>query len=473
MNNIIKYKPSYFEGLKKLTKYIIDDKITDDKLSEFINKYNLDNNIIKRILTLIYNNPNIIIYINKYMNNLYDKNPDLIDFIKTFRYILKSNNILNSKYIHYHKSTENKIQIQQQILNLLSEYFPDMNFHELKFFYKLYLINKITNDDIIELDLLLHNNEQTIKISPDNINIKDIKKETDISVQELINNQNKISSFLDKYNNDLKNIKLNQCDKNCKLYLNNFVNIEGSKNILDIGPIDLLIINLFPSFDDYKSKQIFKNDNFIRQQINTFPENKKWLLINLIMCCSKNKISIGNDHDVNNMIYNCSSICSKILNDFPCEKKILIGEDVYKYIINDNNYKENLGNEINNCFIINDFSLSKSQKNKKINEEIWVKINNYLKNIPNNHLNNISDRRYLLDIRELNPEEILIITTDELGNKYYEKKPNKVKGYVRNTDYIDCNIISDDIDIEFPMNKVQKNKLSLLLKEKINKLKEI
>ena len=84
---------------------------------------------------------------------------------------------------------------------------------------------------------------------------------------------------------------------------------EGTigQNILDIGPIDLLIINLFPSFDDYKSKQIFKNDNFI---ILTEDREKKEIYELIINTNEKISYFVNNK-----LIFSFVDYLSKLLND--------------------------------------------------------------------------------------------------------------------------------------------------------------
>ena len=76
------------------------------------------------------------------------------------------------------------------------------------FLYQLFLVGHITQTDVIDIDLLVNNNQRTIKIDDDfQLERDERDKQTDITVQELINNQNKLPGFLIDYNGKLQQLK--------------------------------------------------------------------------------------------------------------------------------------------------------------------------------------------------------------------------------------------------------------------------
>ena len=486
-NNIKRIKPNYFEGLKKLVSYIVKPNLTKDELIFFLDKYKLDNTIIKRLFTMVYNMPNLIIYFNKYMNNLYLE-PDLIDFIYSFRYVLQSNNSLYSKYIHYHKSTVEKYPLQMEIMNLFKAYFETrydlyLNYSELKFLYQLFLIGHITQTDVIEIDLLINNNQQTIKLEDDfQLERCERDKCTDITVKELIESQNKLSSFLLDYNGKIQQLKIDKCN-NCKLINHKLIDIDG--NISNQCELDLMIINLFSNDTDLLKNKILSSPNMVRTNIELFPPYINWMLVNQICCCPKNKSELGKNSEVLDIIEHCdNNIVQNILSDFPSRKYVIIGEELFnKYIkskYTDFEYDNYIGTEIDNYFILSDNTRSLSHKQK--NEKLWERIQKYLKSprekttqIVTTKQNNFSkknnEKLYLLSIKELSDDTILLIYTDCRGNKVYRKEKNKMSSFIKTCDFKECNIIADSVNCEFTMTKMQKNKLNNLLRNKTRELK--
>lgn len=493
MKNIISKKPSYFDGLKKIFYVILKPNLTRNEVSKFLECYEIDGSIVKRLYTMVYNMPNILIFLNRYTNNLYDKEPNLVDFIFSLRYILKINNSLSNKYIHYHKSNENKIILQQQLINLFKEYFSqqynnDLNYHELKFLYKLFLINHITDKDIIDIDLLINNNKQTINLNSNYVREKlATDDKINVTVQELINNQQELSKFLIDYNNELQKNKLEKCSNSCSLFNNTFVNIDG--NISNYGDVDIVIINLFSKLEDSnRNKILSEKNNIIRQNIELFPNTTKWLLINQICCSVKNKSHLGSDDNLHDIIEMCNfNIIDKVINDFPSKKYIIIGEELFnKYIkikYNNFDYQEYIGAEIDNYFIASQTSNKfKNQLDEHRNLKMWENVQNWLRKpveIKKIQPNISSDKKiidekiYLLDIKELSNDEVLLIYTDSNGKKIYRKENNKTISYIKNKDFKSCDIITDDVDSKFSMTKLQKLKLSNLLKLKMKELKDI
>lgn len=488
VSNIKKVKPNYFDGLKKLVSYVVKPKLTKDELTSFLDQYKLDNTIIKRLLTMVYNMPSLIIYFNKYMNNLYLE-PDLVDFIFSFRYVLQANNSLYSKYIHYHKSNVNKFPLQLEIMELFKKYFETrynlyLNYHELKFLYQLFLVGHITQTDVIDIDLLVNNNQRTIKIDDDfQLERDERDKQTDITVQELINNQNKLPGFLIDYNGKLQQLKNDNCN-NCKLLNNKFINIDG--NISHQCELDLMIINLFSNNDDLLKNKILTPPNLVRTNIDLFPSHINWMFINQICCCSKNKSELGKNAEVSQLIESCGqNIVNTIISDFPSRKYVIIGEELFnKYIkskYSDFEYNDYIGTKIDNYFIFSDNTRNQTHKQK--NEKLWSRVQEYLR-APREKITQIksikandsskkeSGKLYLLSVKELSNDVILMIYTDENGNKVYRKEKYKMTAYLKTRDFKECDIITDQVDQEFSMTKLQKTKLNNLLRNKTKELKD-
>ena len=488
ISNIKKVKSNYFDGLKKLVSYVVKPKLTKDELTSFLDQYKLDNTIIKRLLTMTYSMPNLIIYFNKYMNNLYLE-PDLVDFIFSFRYVLQMNNSLYAKYIHYHKSNVNKFPLQLEIMELFKKYFETrynlyLNYHELKFLYQLFLVGHITQTDVIDIDLLVNNNQRTIKIDDDfQLERDECDKRIDITVQELINNQNKLPSFLIDYNGKLHQLKNDNCN-NCKLLNNKFINIDG--NISHQCELDLMIINLFSNNDDLLKNKILTSPNLVRTNIDLFPSHINWLLINQICCCSKNKSELGKNIEVSQLIEKCGhNIVNTIISEFPSRKYAIIGEELFnKYIkskYSDFNYNDYIGTEVDNYFIFSDNT--KNQTHKQKNDKLWSRVQEYLR-APREKITQIksiksndsskkdSGKLYLLSVKELSNDVILMIYTDETGNKVYRKEKYKMTSYLKTRDFKECDIITDQVDQEFSMTKLQKTKLNNLLRNKTKELKD-
>lgn len=377
---LIKNKSLYINGLKQLTKIILKENLSNETLTEFIDHFKLDESLIKRIITYAYNMPNILIYINKYMNFLYYPDYTLFDFIIAFRKILQANNRLNKKYIVYHSSNANKIELQDKLINLFNEYFQtqyneNYNWEELKFYYQLYLVNKITNADIIDIDLALHNNHQTLKINDDNKNAREeninkINHELEYSMSEVIDNQNKISIYLESYTDQLKKIKQEKCQK-CPLFKNNFISIEG--NISDDSNADVLIINYSSTKSDLKLGQRFSETSQFMQNLNSFPANCKWVMFNAINCELPKKTSLEKDEKAQEILENCKIFFREIKNKFKPKYFILLGEHVfYVFFSKKNNFNDYVGTLFKNSVLILSNQMDESNYTVNVkNTEGW------------------------------------------------------------------------------------------------------
>ena len=513
MNNIIKYSPNFLEGLSKLTKYITAENIKRENLIDFLNAYSLDVSIIRRIISYAFSMPKILIYLNKYMNNLYD-NYDLVDYIFSFRYILQMNNCLNSNRFMFIKSNVNKEENQFKIIDLFENFFQTIyneyfTYEELLFFYNLYKYNIITDRDILEIDQLLNDGKQTIKLEnikdeKNSIYTKEINIEKTTTVTQIVEVKEQTSSLINQVNQELRNIKVNNC--NCKLSNNLFVSIDG--NVTD-GKTDILLVSLVPNLEDAKRDSIFAVDNIVREQIALFPKEIKWVLCNLISCSIKTKSLLGNDQDVKDIIQNCSKIYEFINHKFSPEILILIGDEVCQhYNINDK-MSQIAGTLINDRFIpithpnnLRNPIAKQNAKNswKNIQEIIVNKLINKqapptkivvkeeidededfeddedfeeeTPQIERNKWAKLTDKQlFLLDVREIVNGKILIIYTDIDGNKYYDEVENEYIGYIKTGHFSECNIITNKVDEQFKMSRKQRWELTKELNKQMSRLK--
>lgn len=497
-SNIIKTKPNFIDGLNKFNKLLTRNSFDADSIRIIIDKYGFDGFLIRRLISYVYNYPWVLTYLNKYLNYLGVASCDLMEYIKTFRYILLCNGILDTRRFYYLKSSAEKNDIQKKIIDLLDKYFSEifdlnLNYKELLFYYNLYLNGIITNQDIYEIDLLINNNSKTINL-PD---FKpDLEKNKPVSVNTLIKRFSESSRGIDFINNEIYKRKNENCES-CRYFGREIVPFDG--NIIDINNVDVLIVNLNPDLNDLKEKRTFRENSIIRQNISLFPKNVYWLLINLSPCVFKSKSELGKDIDE---IKEHLIGCNKIVFDFIQQNikpklTILIGREVESVFLPSIEFEETLGRLTNNKFISalhpNSMKQVKSQINgKKSWESVQHVISDFFtssnddksiqtisKEENNQQQNQVviekikkNDQLLLLDVKEIEGgKSVLLIFTDEEGNKHYEKKRNITTGYIKESKFKNCSVLTDSVDVEFTMTKMEKIKLTKLLREKMAKLK--
>lgn len=504
--NVIKIKTNFIDGLNKVNKLLTGNTFDEESFKFILEKYKFTKSfLIKKLYSYMYNYPWIITYFNKYMNYLGIVSSDINDFIKSYRYILLSNGVLDSRRFCYIKMSAGKDDLQSKIIDLFDKYFFEQfdmkfNYKELLFYYNLYLNGIITNQDIYEIDLLLNNNSKTINLpdfSPEE------SKEKPISIDKIIKQYRDSSRGVDFINNEIHKRKVKLCS-NCQYYGREVVPFDG--NAKDINDIDVLIINLFPDLNDLKEKRTFRERTIVRENISLFPKDIKWLLVNLTPCAFKSKSELGKDVDE---ISDHLNGCNKIVLDFIKTNinprfVVLIGQEAASAFIPIDDFANSLGNLIDDKYIsVLHPNSMKQIKTQARGKKYWENVQNLLKNYvkskttaavpskpaagseesklvqteqqtvviekPSNKINN---KYLLLDVKEIEDgNSVLLIFTDENGNKHYEKKRNVTTGYIKDSTFKDCSILSDSVDIEFSMTKMEKFKLIKLLREKMAKLK--
>lgn len=498
---IIYGKPNArYRALKNL---LFNPRMTYDDVNNFRTKYEWEfDNIIRHMYTFIYNSPKIITYLNKYTNNLFFfRKMTFYDFILTLKACLVEHNIFTRNNIYFHNTKINKFELEEALIKkVLSEYFTDSNSREIDFYYQLYMIGVITNEDISEIDYIT-NGTRTVKLHlPETNALNRESSKNDVTINEIIKIESARTNFLKDYSDELNKYKLSSCSDECPLFTNQMIRLEG--NPTEAGEIDLMFINFGPTLVDVKHGRVLR-DQTSRNNLELIPEDKKWLIVNLINCGYHSKSAIGNDSQIKQLIDRCSPIFNKIMEDFPSKKYVLIGEEAFNKFLGEEGieFSDVIGEELQDKYIILAPNVKSSPSTKLKIKMAWQRINNYLneESIPQEAI--ICDeeesskeeeikedviietktekpklkgeKRLLFNISQLNNKTMLMIYIDEYGNKYYDKKPNMMPGFVYSGDYKDCDVLSSSVDQKFMMNPTQKNELTKILREKIKELKGV
>jgi len=469
---------NFLESLKSITKWINNSNRNEEQLVGLIEKYDIKNTVAKRILSYNYGFPYIIKYFNTYMNDLYKFDSyDTRLLIKSLVYIMEINNRCNSKMYMYIKSATLKDDIKFTIKKLIHDYLLtvhniECNRLDLNIYYKLFKMGVIKDEDLLEIDRLLNGDKPSIK-SFDFINYNDVVKPP----QELDENQLKTLGTSDKkefgpeINSFISNIKEAKASsdlcKTCSLYAKPTVILDS--NLKEPGEVDVCFVGLNPGKADIEKGLPFIGDLSVRNIINQLPRNITWTLFNIIPCESSNKNEITGD-----IITKCLNITSKIFSTFPTKLYVPIGDEVKSTFGIKNKITAasgkvfSLENNVTVIPLISPSSISHNSKNKAIYEKSVKNIIKYIN--PNPDVSNANANKYtkpdgkksstiidksmtvkddkdllLLDIKKLENNQLLMIYTDLAGNKKYLIKPYMFPVLIKNEDWSECNMITDNI----------------------------
>ena len=113
-----------------------------------------------------------------------------------------------------------------------------------------------------------------------------------------------------------------------------------------------------------------------------------------------------------------------------------------------------------------------SEKTSITSDVIQSQQENIMQTIISSNVEEIKseDEKFLLDVRELD-NEVLMIYVNKDGKKIYERKPYELSGYIKDTIYKNCDIITSEVDYVFQMTRFQKNELIKELRKQLSKLK--
>jgi len=484
--NIRKKQVDFLVFLKSISKWITNKKRQDDQLEYLIDKFKIENSIVKRILSYNYGFPHIIQYFNRYFNNLYDFDTfDTKLLIKSLVYVMDINNRSDSRCFTYIKSNELKDEIKNTIKELIKEYLNitydiACNKRELNFYYKLFKIGYITDEDLLTIDRHLNGENTKIK-SLESINFSSaINISSDIAGNEEINTE--LSSNMIEYiNTEFKQKKaLRKKCQECELFRKAMVVLDT--NCEDFGNIDIMLIGLNPSKEEADQDKLWVGETGkeIRKIINKL-NGKKWLTTNTILCSTGSKKDITN---IDLVKENCYDFTGDIFKRFKSSHYIPIGEEACKMF--------NIEDKITTCSgksydldngskiipLIHPSAVLKSRN--KYQSIFDVSVRNILANfniseggaaratgsttaeikIDNNKM--VSDTKDLLlvDVKKLENNKILMIYTDLAGNKKYELKDFKIPVYIKNKIWSECSMVTDKVDEVCLLNDYEKSKLS-------------
>lgn len=480
--NIRKKHIDFLVFLKSISKWITNKKRQDEQLEYLIDKYKIENSIVKRIISYNYNFPYIIKYFNRYFNNLYEFDSfDTKLLIKSIVYLMDINNRSDSKYFTYIKNNELKDEIKSTIKELIKEYLSitydiDCNKKELNFYYKLFKIGYITDEDLLIIDRHLNGENTKIK-SLESINFSQA-----INISNDIENINieLNSKMIDFINSEFKQKKpLRSLCQKCELFRKSMIVFDT--NCDDFGDIDIMFIGLAPNEEDVKQDKPFigESSKEIRKIINKLNKDIKWCITNNILC------TIGNKKDITNLTKvkeNCEELVNKIFEKFNSKYYIPIGDETCRLFgIEDKItfcsgkiYDLENGSKI--IPLIHPNVISKNSKYQSIFETSVKNILNCFNNSSNTPARAssaapvieiekekfVSDVKNLLlvDIKRLENNKILMIYTDLDGNKKYEIKDFKIPIYIKNKNWNECLMITDKVDDVCWVNDYEKTKIS-------------
>jgi hypothetical protein len=198
------------------------------------------------------------------------------------------------------KSSENKDDNRKAIIALFDNYFKtcfnkNYNNRILRYYYYLYLIGDITSAEIIEIDKLLNNGKQTLKLKINEDAKQDLEfwekkiELPEISVSEKIEVMNSVNDEIKSFIDEIKSEKLKRekC-KSCELFSSQMVVLDTNIKAIPSKdkPLDVFLFGLNPGLEEAKMDQPFtpagKSGKYIRDQIANFPENTSWMISNII-----------------------------------------------------------------------------------------------------------------------------------------------------------------------------------------------
>jgi len=503
MNN----KNNYFDFLKYLTKWIIND---DDynKLNNFIKilKINEDS-IIPKTLTYLYKHPHLIWYFNKYINNLFDiSNFSIRDIMEFIKILIKTNNIKNSNELYFLKSDLNKDKDRKVIKNIFYNYYKiiydeKLNNIELNYMLNLFKLGTITQKNINDMNKIINGNDvMDLSFQYQQINNTEINSTINMEEFEKYFNENrnkKLPENISNFINELKTKKNNKqsCNK-CKLFEKQMIILDT--NMEDFGAVDVAFIALNPGKDDiiFDKPLVGKAGKFHRKFMYEMPQNTKWLITNILLCNTNNQKEIGkNDDEILKETQKCTENLREILNKFPAYYYVLIGTPVMKLFGIKGSIIQLSGSIItlnNTKFIVMphpssviqyygdretayklSFDLIYKILNEKNSNVIQsnneTKQNNTINENNNCMINEITDDLTLVNIITLDDKNILFVFIDKFGAKKYFKKEFKIPVYIRDKDWTDCNMIENEFNIVSHTNSsYQRTKLLNLLRENID-----
>jgi len=498
-SNIIKKKqPNYINGLKAINNWFFSNNRKLTELEKIVEVYKIDNNFMKRFLLFIYNTPHLVLYINKYLNHIYEFNKfNTIDLLYSLSYLLDINRIVKKSIpekLLYLKNTEMADKNRQNIKELMNEFFDKCydkiyNVSEMNYFYDLVKLNIITLENINEIDKYINNGKSTLKLEE-----IDTVIETPVAIptnSKILDIYKELPEGIRTFNNQAKEYILirDEC-KQCELYGKPSVIIDT--NMIDGGDVDIAFIGLNPGTEEVEVGKPFvgKAGKILRERMSLLPNTINWVIYNIILCHTKNESEIKKPDEVKNR---CRPLVEMIKQTFPSKIYVPMGAKAFdwfglkgpvssiagKTYTNNNttiipiihpsaaNYNaENLNRFKNNFQVILD--LFKINVEKKPEKKL---VNNNLPDIvPNKFITTVTTDLTFFDVVEID-NEIINIYIDQNGNKKYLLNDYKLSFFLKNSNWNECNQITDQIDAVVTIHGKDKYSIIRKINNNLKKLK--
>ena len=498
-----KEKPNFLSGLRELTNIITFSSQDKNKIEQFINKYNFDESIFKRLISYVYFYPHLIHYWNTYFNDFFlwnktfsskiKRKENTIKLLMSFGFTLIKNNCNNKKNYMFIKSELLRDKNRYVIQKLLREYFETINNKkynekEINFFYDLFLNGVITDIDLMKIDQLLHDGKSTIDIQTFEIpesnnqtetkNIVEINTSFDFTKREFTK---EISDFI----HNVKKYKLSrpECQK-CGLFNSQMVVLDT--NLEKIEPVDIAFIGLNPGTSEKEIGLPFVgvSGKKLREKLYLLPNNIKWVIFNVVLCYTKSEKDIPPD-----AYQNCLDNFKNLCKEFDPKYYVFLGGSAAKYIGINSGITKKSGNIINGKFIpiIHPSSL-RSQKMIDIWDRSFETVYNLFKNnntnqiiqnnsqinkfnIPQNQIiTEIDENLTFFDVKDIGNNKIIKIFIDQNGQKKYLFEDYKIEFHLKNTDFKNCQMISNQVDYKISIDGSRKFFISKLLHDQLKNI---
>jgi hypothetical protein len=452
-------KLSKIDHLKRLTNYLISDKLNEN---EVLNKHNIPY-FKQRIISYLLRYPNIINYINNNLNHqFYFEKYENIEWLKTFKYIFKHNNIKNFNQLYFLKNKLVKRHaVNQDIEHYLStteKLFGRNDVNELFRLYEARIIDEGYIDHLKELNsgkAVGKTKKIDLDFSP---NVKKKDNETTSKLEKKIINYISNRIFC----------------KNCPLFEQPkypvFSNTDSYK-------VDCLIIGEFPTSEDFLADDQFLN--LIKLLLEQY--NISYAATNIVLCKPKHD-DIPNKTKT---ISNCSGVTEHVYSAFNSEFKILIGSTVKSTFKIKGPITKLNGEVINNNFIISHPSSNINQFKSGL-----IKLKEFLENYSKKKITKLNMEKGLVqsetfktfssnlkeytlfDIKIIE-NKILYILINKSGDKKYITEDISYPVYIKQGKYSDCAFMIDsDPDLVVYLTQQQKLYLNNILNKKMqNKIK--
>lgn len=527
-----KKKINQLDFVKGLTRWLTTPTRNPETLSYLIKKYDMNTSkLFLRIASYCYNNPKIIWYFNKYFNNKYGfYSFEEVNLVRNMAFVMDVNMHNNSKSFFFLKSTEERDNNKQKVKGVISEYFNAihnyfLNDLELNFYYDLFIMGQISEDELIEMDKLVNGGTSNLKleeleISSDDIQVskQDIDSYFDQSKLRALSEP--VATFVDQ----MKQYKLGRAEcQGCPLFNNAAVVLDTNAD--NFGEVDIAFIGLSPNIEDatYGKTGLGETGRILREKMYFLHPDTKWIILNTTMCATRDRKEIGkNAKEVNAVLKNCSHMCLGILKQFPAKYYVPMGKAVSEMFGVKGSITSNSGEmfETNNKTVIplvdpaalikqkgnnaKAFShgfrvLTELMNNKYMNnqhtqqqpnhtQQIQQKtqqINNLVDNIqsfstkkvehniPNDKLiTQPTDDMTLFDVVNLDSRYIVHIFIDSNGEKKYLIDDYKLPVFIKNKSWKECTMLTDEVDMVSYINGFDRYKLMTAARDSMKVAKQ-